>query len=61
MFPALHLKVLQEILNWAEDQAEYPNTTEVRLNFTTGDMEVYDYESGIVHSKRPLAYFTATM
>ena len=61
MHPAIHIKILREIVSWADDQAEYPNTTEVRLNFVTGDLEVYDYESGIVHSKRPLAYFTATM
>lgn len=61
MHTAIHLRILQDIVSWADDQAENPDTSEVRLNFATGNMEVYDYESGILHSKRPLAYFTSQL
>ena len=60
MHSAIHLRILQDIVSWAEDQAEHPNTSEVRLNFATGEMEVYDYESRIVYSTRPLPLFCIT-
>lgn len=50
-------KVLDSINEWASDYEPGLTTVEIRLNFSSGDMELYDYESGIVISKRPLQYF----
>jgi hypothetical protein len=52
-----NLKVLIEIVDWATDQAEHQETCEVRINFFSSEVEVYDYERGVVESTRPLPYF----
>ena len=51
------LSIIKRIIDWVEDQTEHPNTTEVRMNFSSMEIEVYDYESGVVHSRRPLSFF----
>ena len=50
-------KVLKNILDWVEDQAENLTTTEININFFKSELEVYDYETGVTHSSRPLNYF----
>jgi hypothetical protein len=49
--------ILKEITSWIEDQVNDFTTIEIRLNFRTNELECYDYEDGIIHSKRPLSYF----
>ena len=55
---AVRATILVQVAEWAEDQAEHLSTCEVRLNFTTNEVELYDWETGAVESCRPLSYFT---
>jgi len=43
---------------WAEDQSGGElNTKEIRLTADHANIELYDYEEGIVYARQPLLYF----
>jgi len=56
---SVHAETVIDIAEWVEEQLDNLSTVRVQLSFATGELELYDYETGIVHSKRPLTYFKA--
>ena len=54
----IYASIIKNISDWIEDQVcdDYP-TKKVSLNFSTNELELYDYESGIIESRRPLIFF----
>jgi len=55
----IYTSIIVELAEWAKGQQDNLDTTEIRMNFKTGEIELYDYESGVVISSRPLVYFKA--
>ena len=57
----IHADIVTNIAEWIEDQvANDYDTKEIRANFLSGELELYDYETGVVESRRPLSYFKLT-
>jgi len=54
---SIYAPIICELAEWAKDQADNLETCEIRLNFLKREIELYDYETGVIESKRPLQYF----
>jgi len=54
---SIYAPILVEVVEWIS-QFEHLSTKEVRLSFVDGELQLYDYEDGGIHSRMPLSYFT---